>query len=54
MRAGLRLLVDKEDQRQAVIKCLEAAALEGLNSKVVDDFDIDGFLERKRKQYSES
>ncbi len=52
MRAGLRLLIDQEEQRQVVIKRLEVAALEGLNSKAVDDFDVDGFLARKRKQYS--
>ncbi len=53
MRAGLRLLMDQEQQREAVIKRLETAAIEGLNSKIVEDFDVDDFLAHKRKQHSE-
>ncbi|WP_282611249.1 type II toxin-antitoxin system ParD family antitoxin [Pelagibius sp. Alg239-R121] len=52
MRAGLRLLVDQERQRTAVVKQLEKAALEGLNSAAVDDFDVDKFLAEKRKKWS--
>lgn len=51
MRASLRLLIDQEDQRSAVIKRLEQAALEGLNSDIVKNFDVDDFLARKRKDW---
>lgn len=51
MRAGLRLLIDQEEQRAVVIKRLEQAAIEGLNSDTVDDFDIDGFLAKKRSEW---
>ncbi|MCG8492987.1 MAG: type II toxin-antitoxin system ParD family antitoxin [Sneathiellales bacterium] len=51
MRAGLRLLVDQEEQRAAVIKRLEQAAIEGLNSTIVDDFDVDGFLAKKHREW---
>lgn len=51
MRAGLRLLIDQEEQRAVVIKRLEQAAIEGLNSDTVDNFDIDGFLAKKRSEW---
>jgi len=51
MRAGLRLLVDQEEQRAAVVATLQAAALEGLNSDVAKDFNVDDFLARKRDQW---
>lgn len=51
MRAGLRLLIDQEAQRAVVIKRLEEATIEGLNSDTVDDFDIDGFLAKKRSEW---
>ncbi len=52
MRAGLRLLIDQEEQRAVVIKRLEQAAIEGLNSDTVDDFDIDAFLAKKHSEWS--
>lgn len=54
MRAGLRLLIDQEAQRTAIIKRLEEAALEGLNSTTIDDFDVDQFLAKKRSERDEA
>jgi antitoxin ParD1/3/4 len=51
MRAGLRLLLDQEEQRKAVITRLETAAMEGLNSDTVEEFDVDDFLARKKAQW---
>ncbi|NOZ43014.1 MAG: type II toxin-antitoxin system ParD family antitoxin [Alphaproteobacteria bacterium] len=51
MRAGARLLLDQEAQRNAVIKRLEIAVDEALESEVVEEFDIDDFLARKRTQW---
>jgi len=51
MRAGARLLIDQEKQRAAVIKRLETAALEGLNSNIVENFDVDNFLKQKRQEW---
>ena len=51
MRAGARLLIDKEAQRSAVIKRLEAAVDEALESEIVENFDVDDFIARKNKQW---
>lgn len=51
MRAGLRLLLDQEEQRKAVITRLETAAIEGLNCDAVEEFDVDDFLARKKAQW---
>jgi Arc/MetJ-type ribon-helix-helix transcriptional regulator len=51
MRAGLRLLLDQEEQRKAVITRLETAAMEGLNSDTVEEFDVDDFLAHKKAQW---
>ena len=53
VRAGLRLLVDQEEQRAAVITRLEEAALQGLNSAAVEDFDVDAFLASKRQEWDD-
>lgn len=53
MRAGARLLLDQEEQRNAVIKRLEAAVDEALESEIIEDFDIDDFLARKRRQWQD-
>lgn len=51
MRAGARLLLDQEAQRDAVIRRLEAAADEALKSEIVEDFDIDDFMVQKRDEW---
>jgi len=51
MRAGARLLIDKEAQRSAVIKRLEAAVDEALESEKVENFDVNDFIARKNKQW---
>ena len=53
MRAGLRLLIDQEEQRAVVIRRLEQATIEGLNSDTVDDFDVDSFLAKKRSEWGD-
>ncbi len=51
MRAGLRLLIDQEEQRASVVKRLEQAALDGIKSGIIKDFDVDDFLARKRNDW---
>ena len=48
VRAGLRLLEDAEAERLAVVRRLEQLAREGLDSELVEAFDVDAFLEKKR------
>lgn len=47
IRAGLRLLEEQETKRQALVEAL----IEGEDSGPAVPFDIDAFLERKRKEY---
>lgn len=47
IRACARMLIDKEAQRSAVIKRLEAAVDEALESGIVENFEVDDFIAKK-------
>jgi antitoxin ParD1/3/4 len=50
VRAGLRLLEEREGERQAKITALRAAIIAGEKSGRAEPFDVDEFLKGKRKR----
>jgi len=53
MREGLRLIEEKEEQRQAKLDALRAAVQEGLDSGPADAWDVEELIaEAKRRQAS--
>lgn len=53
VRAGLRLLQDREKLREVKLEELRAAVQKGLDSGPTEEWDKDEFLERARERWEE-